>query len=156
MLFKKLKNKKKQLNKKKRRVMHMIKKIIMSKIANQKTLFDDNSTLYWKNNSKHKRKKNKNTLITKQSKFHSSILKMKNFLKSTNHKIFKMFWTKQNEQIFLWQQKTMSMKLSTHSNINQLLNILSTNLKHFIQIQQKKLKLISIKIVTTTLTTMFQ
>ena len=45
ILFKKFKNKeKKQL--KKRRVTHVIKKIIMLKITNRKMLFDDNSTFY--------------------------------------------------------------------------------------------------------------
>ena len=48
---------KKTIKQKKRRAMHVTKKIIMSEIANRKTLFDDNSTLYWKNNSKRKQKK---------------------------------------------------------------------------------------------------
>ena len=43
------------------------KKIILQKIANRKTLFDDNSMLHWKKNSEHKKKK---ILITKQSKFY--------------------------------------------------------------------------------------
>ena len=47
ILFKKFKNKnKKQLNKKKQRVTHVIKKTTMSEIADRKTLFVDNLTFY--------------------------------------------------------------------------------------------------------------
>ena len=42
MMFRKFKQKKKQ---KKMHIIHVTKKIISQKIANRKTLFDDNSTL---------------------------------------------------------------------------------------------------------------
>ena len=49
----------KQKNKK-MRIIHMTKKIISREIINRKTLFDDNSTLRWKKNSKHNERKWKN------------------------------------------------------------------------------------------------
>ena len=42
---------------KKMRIIRVTKKTISQKIANWKTLFDDNSTLRWKKNSEHKKKK---------------------------------------------------------------------------------------------------
>ena len=56
MMFRKFKQKKKQ---KKMHIIHVTKKIISQKIANRKTLFDDNSTLRWKKNLKHKKKMKK-------------------------------------------------------------------------------------------------
>ena len=88
------------------------------------------------------KKKTEKILIMKQSKFYQLILKTKNFTKLTNHKIFKTFWMKKN--------KTAIRRL--RKSTQQLTILISTNLcfndsKHFIQIQQKKLKSIKIKII---------
>ena len=94
-----------------------------------------------KKNSKHKKKNEKKSII-KQSKFHQLISKTKNFTKLTNDKIFKTFCMKKN--------KTAIQRL--RKSTQRLTILISTNLcfndsKHFIQIQQKKIKLIKIKII---------
>ena len=137
MMFRKFRQKKQ----KKMHVIYMIKKIISRKITNQKTLFDDNLTLRWKKNSKHK-KKNEKISIAKQSKFYQLILKMKNFTKSTNHKIFKTFWMKKNKTV-IWKLRKLTQQLTISISTNLCFN----DSKHFIQIQRKKLKSIKIKII---------
>ena len=107
------------------------KKIISHEIANQKTLFDDNSTLRWKKNLKQKRKKkNEKISITKQSKFHQSILKTKNFTKLINHKIFKKFWIKKNKTAIRQLRKS-TQRLTILISPNLCFN----DSKYFISIQ---------------------
>ena len=76
------------------RVIHVTKKIISRKIINRKTLFDDNSTLRWKKNSEHKKKKWKNidyeiieisSIDFKNEKFHK-IDESQNFQNVLNEK----------------------------------------------------------------------
>ena len=89
-----------------------------------------------------KKKFKKKISITKQSKFHQLILKTKNFTKSTNYKIFKTFWMKKNKAaIRRLRKSTQQLTISTSTNL------CFNDSKHFIQIQQKKLKSIKIKII---------
>ena len=131
--------KKNRLTKKKiQRATRVAKRVTMREIANRKTWFDDNSTWYWKKNSKQKQKKIEKKSIMKISIFRRFVLKTRNFLKSTNHKIFRTFWMKRKPQTFL--QQKMSIERSVNTNIKQLSKQQNEDLEHFIQIQRKKLK----------------
>lgn len=110
----------------------------MREIANRRTWFDDSSTWYWEKNSEQKLKKIEKISIMKTSIFRRLVLKKKKILKSTNHKIFRMFWMKQKTRTSL--QQKMSIERSISLNIKRLSKQQYENLKHFIQIQQKKLK----------------
>ena len=123
---------------KKMRIIRVTKKITLQKITNQKTLFDDNSTLRWKKNSKHKKKNidyetiEISSIDFKNEKFHK-IDELQNFQNVLNKK----------NKTAIWRLRKLTQQLTISISTNLCFN----DSKHFIQIQQKKLKSIKIKII---------